>query len=201
MVSKEELMNHSFVWLTLKHTWGKVHKVLETSAEVEVGNTVEMVAFNHMNIIQNELEPGDRVMVADLQKQGVVVTLQTPYFVGGTIAVSLIVDGMSIRRGYSELERILEITEVSQQDRLKNYCDSIYADEKPQEDIIKSPNHYTAGGIEVKTVMKAKLSGEEFKGYCKGNILKYLMRAPHKGAEKQDYQKAAEYMRWLTEEA
>lgn len=71
---------------------------------------------------------------------------------------------------------------------------------EPKNDLVKAPNHYAVGGLEVKTILKAKLSSEEFRGYCKGNVMKYLMRAEHKGNPAQDYAKAAEYSRWLTEE-
>lgn len=190
MVSREELMNHSFVWLTLKHTWGKVHRILETSAEVEVGNTVEMVAFNHMNIIQNELEPGDRVMVADLQKHGTVLKLHTPYFVGGANAVRLIVDGVCVERSYSQLERILEITEVCQQDRLKDYCDSIYANEKPDDPMDRQVGgkHYTRFAIQpLEFIHKNRLN------FMQGNIIKYTVRYPFKNGV-EDLEKARDYL-------
>lgn len=58
------------------------------------------------------------------------------------------------------------------------------------------PNHYKTGGIETIKILKAKMSKEEFKGFLKGNIIKYLCRAEHKnGAE--DYEKAQWYMNEL----
>lgn len=71
---------------------------------------------------------------------------------------------------------------------------------RSENDLVKSPNHYTVGGLEVKEILKAKLSPEEFRGYCKGNVMKYMMRAEFKGTPAIDYAKAAEYARWLTEE-
>lgn len=68
-----------------------------------------------------------------------------------------------------------------------------------ENDLVKAPNHYTTGGLEVKTILQAKLSPEEFRGYCKGNVIKYLMRAEHKGNPARDYAKAAEYANWLAE--
>ena len=65
---------------------------------------------------------------------------------------------------------------------------------------VTRPSHYTSGGLEVKTILKKKLTPEEFKGFCKGNILKYVFRAEYKnGAE--DYRKATQYLKWLIEEA
>lgn len=66
-------------------------------------------------------------------------------------------------------------------------------------DIVHSPSHYTAGGIEVIDYIRAKLTKEEFKGYCKGNIIKYISRAGRKESEKADIQKAKVYIEWLDE--
>lgn len=35
--------------------------------------------------------------------------------------------------------------------------------------------------------------------FLRGNILKYVLRAPYKGAELSDLRKAAEYLRWEIE--
>lgn len=43
-------------------------------------------------------------------------------------------------------------------------------------DIVNSPAHYTDGGMEVIDVLKAKLTPEEFKGYLRGNVIKYAAR-------------------------
>lgn len=62
---------------------------------------------------------------------------------------------------------------------------------------VHEPEHYTHGGIETIDYIKAKLTDEEFIGYCKGNVLKYLSRAGHKGNAEEDYRKAAVYLGWL----
>ena len=49
------------------------------------------------------------------------------------------------------------------------------------EDMVEHPPHYTAGGIECIDATKAALTPEEFAGYCKGNLMKYLWRERHKG--------------------
>lgn len=66
-------------------------------------------------------------------------------------------------------------------------------------DNINHPSHYTTGGMEVIDILKAKLAPDEFKGYCKGNVLKYLFRAEYKGKEKEDYQKAKWYLERMIE--
>lgn len=53
-----------------------------------------------------------------------------------------------------------------------------------------NPDHYKVGGIEVIDYVKAKLSPEEYRGYLRGNALKYLCRAGHKDDAAQDYKKA-----------
>lgn len=60
------------------------------------------------------------------------------------------------------------------------------------------PTHYNVGGIETIDYIRAKLTKEEFKGYCKGNVLKYLSRADYKGGL-EDFKKAEVYMKWLVE--
>ena len=67
-------------------------------------------------------------------------------------------------------------------------------------DSVNSPNHYTAGGIEVIDVLKAKMTESEFKGFLRGNVIKYLLRAELKGNEEQDYQKAKWYLERLLRE-
>ena len=57
-----------------------------------------------------------------------------------------------------------------------------------------NPTHYQIGGIETINYLEAKLTPEEFKGYCKGNSIKYISRAGHKGEERDDYKKAAWYL-------
>jgi hypothetical protein len=44
-----------------------------------------------------------------------------------------------------------------------------------------NPDHYRQGGIECIDAIEAALTQEEFRGYCKGNILKYVWRERHKG--------------------
>ena len=60
-------------------------------------------------------------------------------------------------------------------------------------------SYYDAGGIEVLDIIRAKLTLEEFRGYLKGNALKYHSRMAHKGTEQRDAEKAAHYALWLAE--
>jgi len=48
-------------------------------------------------------------------------------------------------------------------------------------DSVNSPSHYTHGSIETIDCIESALSPEEFRGYLKGNILKYTHREKFKG--------------------
>ena len=60
-------------------------------------------------------------------------------------------------------------------------------------DAVQHPSHYTTGKIEVIDYIKDKLSPEEFRGYIKGNILKYISREAHKNGN-EDLKKAEWYL-------
>jgi len=67
-----------------------------------------------------------------------------------------------------------------------------------QNDNVNHPSHYTQGGIETIDYLEAKLTGKEFRGYLKGNILKYMSRANLKNCA-EDYKKAQWYLNKLIE--
>jgi hypothetical protein len=47
-----------------------------------------------------------------------------------------------------------------------------------------SPNdHYRQGDIECIDAIRAALTDEEWRGFCKGNVLKYVWREKHKGGD------------------
>lgn len=50
-----------------------------------------------------------------------------------------------------------------------------------QEDVVNHPPHYTDGGIECIEAIEASLTPQEYRGYLKGNIQKYVWREKHKG--------------------
>lgn len=70
---------------------------------------------------------------------------------------------------------------------------------KKSEDANINPEHYRGGGLEAIDVMKAKLSPEELKGFCKGLVIKYLFRADMKNGL-EDYKKAQWYLNYLVKE-
>ena len=62
---------------------------------------------------------------------------------------------------------------------------------------IYSPSHYTHGGIETIDYMAVKATPEEFRGYLRLSVIKYLSRAGHKDDILQEYKKAAVFLDWL----
>ena len=64
-------------------------------------------------------------------------------------------------------------------------------------DMVNHPPHYTNGSVECIEAIQAALTEDEFRGYIKGNVQKYLWRERHKGGD-QDLQKAAWYLALLT---
>ena len=65
---------------------------------------------------------------------------------------------------------------------------------------VNSPQHYTQGSMETIDMIKESLTEEEFSGYLKGNILKYVCRYKHKGMPLKDLIKSQWYLEKLVKE-
>lgn len=50
-------------------------------------------------------------------------------------------------------------------------------------DSVTRPVHYNLGAVECIDAIESALTPEEFRGYCKGNALKYVWREKHKGQD------------------
>lgn len=68
-------------------------------------------------------------------------------------------------------------------------------------DVVNHPPHYNNGKVECIEAIEASMSLDEYKGYLKGNALKYLWRYNYKGKPQQDLQKAQWYLNKLIEVA
>ncbi len=71
--------------------------------------------------------------------------------------------------------------------------------EKPKEDMVNHPSHYTQGEIECIEVIKYindKLNILGYKGYCLGNFIKYIWRCNFKNGW-EDIDKAIFYLNEL----
>jgi hypothetical protein len=70
----------------------------------------------------------------------------------------------------------------------------------PQVDNVNRPSHYNYGKIECIEAIQESMTPEAFKGYLKGNTLKYLWRYERKGKSIEDLKKAEWYLRKLISE-
>jgi len=64
-------------------------------------------------------------------------------------------------------------------------------------DVVNSPPHYTAGGIEAIDAIEAALSDEGFRGALKANVLKYMWRYEKKADPVAVLRKARWYLERL----
>ena len=73
------------------------------------------------------------------------------------------------------------------------------ATKKPTiEDVVNKPKHYNTGNIECIEAIEESMSSVAFKGYLKGNCMKYLWRYDYKGKQVEDLNKATWYLNKLT---
>jgi len=63
-------------------------------------------------------------------------------------------------------------------------------------DAVNRPAHYTSHPSKVEAITITR-----HETFLRGNILKYVLRAPYKGAELQDLLKARTYLDWEIERA
>jgi hypothetical protein len=78
-------------------------------------------------------------------------------------------------------------------DTIKKNNHDVDVDEMVQYD--PKSRYYDQGGIEVLEIIKAKLTPEQYQGFCLGNAIKYTCRANHKGDYDKDLEKAEFYAR------
>lgn len=78
------------------------------------------------------------------------------------------------------------------------YDPKIRTPSKAQNDEVKKPQHYDKNGKQVWDIMKDLSTEEEYVGYLKLNVVKYLSRYKDKGG-KQSLEKAIAYINKLIE--
>lgn len=64
-------------------------------------------------------------------------------------------------------------------------------------DYVHQPPHYTKGRIECIDAIQSALTPEEFIGFLKGTVMKYLWRLPFKFNPFEDCEKALWYLKRL----
>lgn len=70
--------------------------------------------------------------------------------------------------------------------------------ETTESDTVIHPSHYCQGGIECIKAIEASMTPEEFQGYCKGNVMKYIWMFREKNGL-EDLKKAQVYLGWMIE--
>lgn len=68
------------------------------------------------------------------------------------------------------------------------------------QDPVNKPDHYNVGAIEAIEAIKASMPEVEFRGYLKGNLMKYVWRYDYKGKPVEDLRKARWYLDRLIKE-
>lgn len=66
-------------------------------------------------------------------------------------------------------------------------------------DPVNNPSHYASGAVECIDAIEASMTPEAFKGYLKGNVMKYMWRYEKKVSPVQDLEKAQWYQKKLIE--
>jgi hypothetical protein len=62
------------------------------------------------------------------------------------------------------------------------------------DELVNRPAHYTGSKVECISAIEASMSEVQFKGFLKGQVMKYLWRYEHKGNPLQDIEKAEWYL-------
>jgi len=80
---------------------------------------------------------------------------------------------------------------------LKENMDEILME---KDEMINSPPHYKYGKKETIDVIQDCMTNDEYHGYLKGNVLKYISRYKFKGEPLEDLKKAQWYLDRLVKE-
>ena len=90
------------------------------------------------------------------------------------------------------------LVEEEQLERQEEYVVKVSKEDRV--DLVNNPQHYNSGNIECIEAIAESMSNEQFKGYLKGNCMKYLWRYDYKGKAAEDLQKAGWYLNKLIKE-
>lgn len=82
----------------------------------------------------------------------------------------------------------------------RSVCTDTKATARLGTDPVQKPSHYMLDGLDIEAIdVIRSVLGDGFAAYCRGNTLKYLIRADHKGRRVEDLRKAAKYIEWEIE--
>lgn len=97
---------------------------------------------------------------------------------------------------YADIYRLIERYVEDDYIVIDELADEVNRYKSIKADKVKHPSHYTSGNIETIDYIKDQLTEEEFRGYVKGNVLKYVSRERHKNGD-EDLRKAQFYLDFL----
>jgi len=82
----------------------------------------------------------------------------------------------------------------------KDYNHDVSYENERKHNNVHSPSHYMHGKKETIDVIRDCMESDEYHGYLKGNVLKYVSRYKFKGEPLEDLQKANWYLNRLIKE-
>ena len=82
----------------------------------------------------------------------------------------------------------------------KDHSHDVSYENERKHDNVHSPSHYMHGKKETIDVIRDCMENDEYHGYLKGNVLKYVSRYKFKGEPLEDLQKAQWYLNRLVKE-
>ena len=93
-------------------------------------------------------------------------------------------------------EKLEEKAQQKVQDT-KDILDALTKPKPPEPDPVNSPVHYNKLDVEAIDLIEMSMTKDEFLGYLKGNVLKYIIRYKHKGKAGEDLDKGKWYLEKL----
>lgn len=108
--------------------------------------------------------------------------------------------GKHMEKEFNDIEELFQYL-----DKLADTCDVALENNARETkevklDNVNHPTHYNKGTMECLDVIKACLSSSEFRGFLKGNVMKYMYRKGDKGDALEDLNKACWYAKKLMEQ-
>ena len=82
----------------------------------------------------------------------------------------------------------------------KDFSHDVSYENERKHNNVHSPSHYMHGKKETIDVIRDCMESDEYHGYLKGNVLKYVSRYKFKGEPLQDLEKAQWYLNRLIKE-
>lgn len=120
--------------------------------------------------------------------------------------LNLETDGVVFTDAYSEEETLnliknnINEIKLSEEELEHLTSDDSHTIKLNEPEMVNHPEHYNSNGMECIDVIKACMSEEAYKGFLRGNAIKYLWRYEKKVAPKEDLDKAIWYINKLKEE-